>query len=146
MGSGGSEGRFSEVGPIILVQTVALKRQIESRPWVVHTSLGMFSDGKYFIWVDADPELRITPQSLLMGTWKQGEPLHITLGWPANTLSQDQLMELAGLTTGSCIVHLHKWSRRWESTTYLPSGQLLEMCRACEVLGFKPRHKWHISL
>ena len=125
-------------------QTPSFVEDFQNQWWAAVTYLGIFEDDQLFIGLDrCHFSMRITPPPMLKGTRFQDVPLHITLGHCTKRASFDKLVILVA---GCHIFKLVKWSRRRESTTYLPTGTLKQLCDRCEELGFSPRGEWHISL
>ena len=109
----------------------------------VRASLDRFEGGKWFISLDVPPEIVVTPDSSLSGTYWEAVPVHITLGDPPEGACLEQLR---GLVDGWHTVRLRKWSPRRESTTYRPLGTLADACEVFRQKGFSPRGEWHVSL
>ena len=116
---------------------------IEAQTYNVQVSLGRFDDGTFFLWLEC-PDLKpITPTRFLEGTFFEGCPFHVTLGWPTRWVDFE---ELETRVTGTFGMTLTKWTEWRESTTYLPRGGVGDVCAQCEQMGFAPRGEWHVSM
>ena len=119
------------------LQTPEFVQFFETQSWNVMIDLGIFGDGKYFL------RLEVLEGAIpLRLSCYEGMPLHITLGKSRRPLREAWL---ASMVQGEYRLELTKWTNKRTSSTYLPKGQVEELCDWLE-LYFSPRGQWHMSL
>ena len=129
------------------LQTPELIHNIEQRSWQGLCHLGVFEDGKVFVWLTFLPAAPVvTPFNWLKGSFWEGVPYHVTLGHSPDPEAMHAL-RTTFTNVREFTVSLKKMSWDRSKTGYeVTGGSLLPLLERAHALGFRPRTAWHISL